>query len=126
MKKGFIAISSVLVLMVVILAVITTVVLLSVGEAQTSLSLLKGEDNLQLVEGCVEDYMLKIRSDPSFTATDITRPEGTCHVVINSANPNWDITVTADNNPAGTSNRKIQVKFVRNSTGITLTSWLEI
>lgn len=123
MKKGFIAISTVLVLMSVIIAIVLTITYLAVGEGQSSLAIYLGEDNLNLVEGCAEDYMLKIRSDSSFTGGNITRPEGTCTITINSGNPNWDITISSTNVDY---KRKVQVKFVRNPTGITLTSWQEI
>lgn len=123
MRKGFAAITTILILSAVVLAISTTVTLLSIDEVQSSLSLFKGEDNLDLVEGCTEDYLLKIRADAGFAATNITRPEGECQITITSGNPNWDITVEA----IGTNyQRKIRVVFVRNSTGINLTSWKEI
>lgn len=125
-NPGFIALSAVLVIMSVIVAVVATVALLSIGEAQSSLAVYLGEDNLQLVEGCTEDAMLKIRSNSSYAGGTITRPEGTCAVVIVTGNPNWDITITAAASPATGYQRKIESKFVRSGTGITLTSWQEI
>lgn len=118
-----VALSIVIVLGGVLVALATTVTYLSIGEAQSGLAHLKGGDNLSFVEGCVEDYMLKIRSNSSFTAQNITRPEGTCTIVINSGNPNWDITVSSS---SSLYKRSLQVVFVRNSTGIVLTSWKEI
>ena len=123
MKNGFVAISVVLIVISVVIAIGTTITLLSVGEAQSGLVLFQGEDNLALVEGCVEDVMLKIRSDSSYSGTSITRPEGSCAVSYTATNPNWDITVTSSTTSV---QRKIQVKFTRNPTGITLTSWKEI
>lgn len=126
MEKGFIALSTVLVIMSVIVAIVATVTLLSIGEGQSSLAILNGEDNLELVEGCAEDAMLKIRSNSSYAGGSITRPEGTCNITINSPDPNWNITVSATNSPDRGHQRKIQVIFVKNPTGITLTSWQEI
>lgn len=128
MQRGFVAITTVLILSAVVVAIATTVTLLSIGEAQSSLSLYKGEDNLSFVEGCVEDVMLKIRADSSYNANGatITRPEGTCLISVNGGlgGPiNWDLTVTSQNT---SYQRQIRVIFTRNPTGITLTSWKEI
>lgn len=122
-QKGFMAISVVILISAAVLIIATTVALVGVGEAQSSLSINKGESNLSLVEGCAEDYLLKIRSNPTYTASAITRPEGTCSIVINSGNPNWDVIISStDLN----FKRKVQLKFTRGLNTITLTSWKEI
>lgn len=122
--KGFVAISTVLILVSVVVAIGTTVTLLSIDEARSGLILFQGEDNLDFVEGCVDDVMLKIRSDSSYSGTTITRPEGACSISYTSGGPtNWDITVTSSTTSV---QRKIQVIFTRNPSGITLTSWKEI
>ncbi len=123
-QSGYIALSMVLVIIAVVLAIATTVTLLSVGESQSGLALYKGENTLDFVEGCVEDYMLKIRSQgSSFVAANVTRPEGTCTITVSSGDPNWNITVSTTD---ASYKRQIQLIFTRASTGITLTSWKEI
>lgn len=124
MQKGYIAIITVLIVMAVVVSSATTVAFLAIGEGQSGFSLFKGEDTLTFVEGCMEDYLLKIRAQgASFVAGNITRPEGTCTIVVNSGNPNWDITVSTNTT---TYKRSIRVVFTRNPTGITLTSWKEV
>lgn len=124
MQKGFVALSTILIIMAVVLATAATVGILSVGELQSSFALFRGENTLSFVEGCAEDYMLKIRSQGAgFVAGNITRPEGTCTIVVNSGDPNWDITVSTT---ATQYKRQVRVVFVRSATGITLTSWKEI
>lgn len=125
--RGFVAMSTVLILGAVVVVIAATVTLLSIGEAQSSLSLYKGEDNLNLVEGCVEDIMLKIRSDSTYSGNSISRPEGTCTITYNPGGNgpvNWDITLSTPSTSA--YQRQIEVIFTRNPTGITLTSWREI
>lgn len=122
-SRGFMAITTVLIISAVVLLIAITVSLTGVNEGQTSFAVDNGEQNLALVEGCAEDYLLKIRANSSFTASNITRPEGTCSITINVGNPNWDITVSSTNSDY---QRKVQVKFTRSSSGITLTSWQEI
>ena len=124
--SGFIALTSVLVISAVVVVAAVGITYLSIGEAQSGLALFKGEDNLNFVEGCVEDVMLKIRSNSAYSGTTITRPEGTCTITYNvggSGPTNWDLTVSSSTTKY---QRKIQVVFVRNSTGISLTSWKEI
>jgi len=122
--KGFVAISTVLILLSIVIAIGITVTYLSIGEARSSLSLYQGEDNLDFTEGCAEDVILKIRSNSSFSGTSFTRPEGICNVAYALSGPtNWDLTI---NSSTSTYQRKIRVIFTRNTTGITLTSWKEI
>ncbi|KKR81112.1 MAG: hypothetical protein UU73_C0003G0014 [Candidatus Daviesbacteria bacterium GW2011_GWA1_41_61] len=128
MKRGFAALSTVLILASVVVSIALTVSLLSIGEAQSGLALFKGEDNLSLVEGCVEDVMLKVRADQNYNANGatITRPEGTCLISVNSGlgGPvNWDLTVTSQSLDY---QRQVRIIFTRNPTGITLNSWKEI
>lgn len=122
-EQGILAVSAVLIISAIVVAVAITVALLSIGEAQSALVLSKGEENLNLVEGCVDDVLLKVRSNSSYSGGTLTHPEGTCTVTVNSGNPSWDITVTSQ---TMTYQRKIQVIFTRSSGGITLTSWQEI
>lgn len=124
MRRGFAAMSTVLIISAVAIAVVSTTVLLSIGAAQSSLALLLGEGNLQQAEGCVEDVLVNVRDNPGYNAATIARPEGTCNIVYNLGGPtNWDVTVTMTQ---GDYSRKIRAVFVRNINSITLNSWQEI
>lgn len=122
-RKGYIATSTVLVLMVVVLSIITTVSLLGIGEAQVSQALTKGEETLSFVEGCVEDALLNSQASASYAGGNITRPEGTCAITVDSKVGNdWTITISTT---ATDYKRTIRVIFNRGST-IAITSWQEI
>ena len=122
-NRGFVAISVVLILITIVMVISSTITLLSIGEAQSGLSLFQGEDNLDLTEGCVADYLLKIRSNSSFSGGNVTRPEGTCTITISSGNPNWDMTVSSTQL---NFQRKIRVTFTQTNKGLILTKWQEI
>ena len=126
-QKGYIALITVLIIMSVVLTSTLTATLLSINEAQSGFALFKGEDTLTFVEGCVEDAMLKIRANASYSGASITRPEGTCNIIYNAGGggpTNWDITVSTT---ATAYKRSIEVVFTRPTTGsITITSWKEI
>jgi hypothetical protein len=122
-KNGFAAMSAVLIISGVILAIITTVTIMAVGEGQSALSVELGNTDQYLVDGCVEDVLQKIHDLATYNITTITRPEGTCTVVYNTAGPvNWDITVDEAGNNYG---KIVRVVFIRGTTN-TITSWKEI
>jgi hypothetical protein len=104
-QAGFVAITSVLIIGVVVLSITLAVSLTAIGEAQQGLALFKGEDGL------------------TFAGGSITRPEGTCTVSISKAGVTWTMDVTTTDTKY---KRTVRVVFDRNTTGITLTSWNEI
>ena len=122
-EGGYVAISILLILTAVLLGIIVTVAHLGIGEGQVSLALSKGEDTLTFVEGCVEDGLLKSRADSNYSGGGITRPEGTCSISISKAVIPWTMTVTTLDTKY---KRTIEVKYTRNPTGISLSSWKEI
>jgi hypothetical protein len=132
-QNGFMAFSLILLLSAVVLVIVTTVSLVSIGEMQSSMGTYYGEDTMGLVEGCVEDALLKINNDGSYAVGNnivIDRPEGICTAHINTKNP-WDITVSATHDTAYSTvgqqyDREVRVTFTRTSSGMTLTSWREI
>lgn len=121
LKKGYVALSIVLILTAVILGITVTVAQLGIGEGQSSLSLSKGEDVLNFVEGCMEDALLKLRSNISYSGGSITRPEGTCSITVTTAGPLYTITATTGTT---TYKRTVQAVVTRTSA-IILTSWKE-
>ncbi|MCI0564169.1 MAG: hypothetical protein MN733_37315 [Nitrososphaera sp.] len=122
MRRGFVAITTVLVISAVAVATVSTAMLLGVGEMLASFAGMEGQESLQLVEGCVEDALIKIHANSAWAGGTLNRPEGSCTVTINSPNPNWNITVTTT---SGDFQRKVQVVFTR-GTSLVITSWEEI
>lgn len=119
MKKGFVAISSVLIILAITLVVGVTVALTSITEVQRAFSARRGEQVLDRVEACIEDalYQINTRND---VPTTITLPEGTCSVTIDShSGANWTFTVSGT---ASGYTKSIQVMTTRSNT-ITPVSW---
>lgn len=123
-KQGFIAITSVLIISAVVLAITINVSLLSIGQGQAGLALTKGEDTLAFVDGCAEDALLKLRASSAYVGGNITRPgvEGTCTVTVASGGSTYTLTVSTINT---LYKRTVQV-VVNRGSAITLTSWKEI
>lgn len=120
-SKGYIALTMILVIVSVVIALATTIALLSIGEGQASLAQQEGEESWNFIDGCAEDALLKIHDSSSYAGGTITRPEGSCSVTVISGNPNWNIKVTTTST---TYKRTVQILATRGST-ITITSWLE-
>ena len=121
--KGFAALSAVLIIAAVVMAVTTTVTLLAIGEGQAALTVELGGGDGYLVDGCAEDVLQEIHDDAAYNQTTISLPEGTCGGSYSLPGPvNWDLTVSETGTAFG---RKVRVVFTRGQT-ITLSSWQEI
>lgn len=123
MQRGYIALSIVILITAVIIAISTTVSLLSIGEAETGLTLSQGENTLDFVEGCTEDALLKARANTAYTGGNITRPEGTCTVNVSKNGNSWTLTVSTS---ASTYSRTVQAVITQNGYGDTISSWTEL
>ncbi len=122
-QGGYIAILAVLMIVAVGVMVVSTMSLLGIGEVQSSVSLMKGENTLDFVEGCTEDALLKVRANIGYAGGTITRPEGTCSVVVAKNGNVWTLTVTTTD---VTYARTVQVVGTRNITTFTISTWKEI
>src|SRR6266576_3010630 len=109
-SQGYIALITVLIISAVALTVSASVSLLGIGIAQSALASSKGENALQLVEGCAEDALLKSQQSSSYNGGNITRPEGTCVITVLKNASNWTIIATSIQTAY---NRTVQVKFAR-------------
>lgn len=121
-KPGFIALTTVLTISVVVLALTISMAYLTIGQGQSGLALSKGEDQLNFVEGCMEDALLKIRINDSYAGGAITRPEGTCNISVSQVGITYTVTVT------GTTflyKRTVQTVVTRGVT-LNIVSWKEL
>lgn len=122
-KKGYIALSTVLIISSVVLTISIMTTMLSIGSAQSSLALTKGEDALSFVEGCAEDGMLKSQASIGYTGGTIVRPEGSCQATIVKNGTIWTMTVSTQDTKY---KKTVVVNFNRTPTKISLISWKEI
>lgn len=123
-KSGFIAITSVLIISAVVLAITISVSLLSIGQGQAGLAQTKGEDTLSFVEGCAEDALLKLRSNASYSGGNITIPEGTC--VVSNPQPPSGSTYSFTVSTANTAYKRTVSITVNRGSSLVITKWSEI
>lgn len=121
-NRGYIALTTVLVVGVVLLTIGLSVSLIAISEGQLSLSGRRSESTRNITESCIEDALLRL-SNTNTVNTTVTLPEGVCSLVVNSTVGNtWTFTLTGTSE---TVTKKIQVVAVRGSV-VSVTSWLEI
>jgi hypothetical protein len=121
-RQGLAAISAVLLISAVVLAIVTTTTILAIGEAQGSSAEALGSADLYLVDGCAEDILQKIHDSSTTSVATISRPEGTCSITYNTGGPtNWDVTVKETGTAFGRSER---IVLTRGAT-LTITSWVD-
>lgn len=119
---GYIAISTALIVSLVVLLASVTVTMLSINEGQSALSITKSEETLGFVEGCAEDALLKLRANNSYIGGSITRPEGTCTITVTGAASPWIVSATTT---ATDYKKSITVTVGKTGNKLNITSWRE-
>jgi len=120
--RGYIALTTVLIISFIILSVGLASSLLSVGQLQNSLSGKKYEQTINLLESCVEDSLIRLNKSMSIPSL-ISIPGGTCSVTIDSQTGNtWIFTVST--NFDGYS-KSIQIEAIRD-TKVSVVKWNEL
>ena len=121
LNHGYVAISTVIVVVAVLLIILTTTSLVAISEGQMSLSGKKADESSNLVEGCVEDALIRINKSNNLP-TSLILPEGQCTVTIDSHVGNdWKFTISGS---VDNYTKKVQVQASRGSV-ITITNWKE-
>lgn len=121
-RNGYVAISSVLIVSLVALVVSTTITMLSINEGQSAWAITKSEDTLNFVEGCAEDALAKLRSNNSYGGGTITRPEGTCSIVITGGSGPWTISATTT---ASDYKKTVTIIVAKIGNQLKVSSWTE-
>jgi hypothetical protein len=120
--NGYVALTTVLVIAVIVVTIGLSTSLLSINEAQTSLSGKRNEESVDFVDGCIEDALMRLNKE-NVIPTQIPLPEGTCDVTINAqSGSDWTFTTT------GTIDhytKKIQVQATRTTT-VSINAWEEV
>ncbi len=120
-NQGFVAITSVLVVGVVMVMVGIGSVYNAINEAQSSLAENKKEIALGSVEACVQNALLYLNETNTLPAS-VALPTGSCSVTLNSNVGNaWTFTVTGS---FGGYSKNIQVTVTRTTT-IVVNNWLK-
>lgn len=121
-RQGFVAIVTVLMISALVLLISFSVSRIAISQLQSGLSQTNGEEGWSLTDGCVEDALIKIWANPNYGGGTISRPEGTCRVVLSKTGNVYTLTV---NTTATSFDRTVLVTATRTGV-VTVTKWVEI
>ena len=80
MKNGYVALITVIVVSVVVLAITVSITSMGVGEIKSSLDYKKGREAEKIADFCSEEAMLKIRDDASYSGSTIFGDGHSCQI----------------------------------------------
>jgi hypothetical protein len=126
MKKGFAAIIIVLVVSAFVVSTTLSVSLLSIREANASLSNAKGQEALKMTEGCVEEALYRLRIDSTYTGGTLTFANGSCTSTISTSGANRTINVTGTITGPPVHSRSLQIQAKIVGKTINVLNWTEI
>jgi hypothetical protein len=124
-STGFIALFTVIALAAFSLSLIVAVAYLSINESQEGLMLARGEDALQLTEGCAEDALLLSVRDEGYRGGSYGYMGGDCTVVVSKDGTTWTLDVSGTKERFTRSVRIIFDYTIGPPGSIALQSWLE-
>ncbi|GEM_PF-2156372 len=123
-KNGFAAMLTVLILSAVILIIVGTISLLSIGQGQAMLANTNGATERDQAYSCAEEALARLRVAAGYTGGTITFPNGTsCAVTVTHVLRVYTLTVTTNDSTKYVTTLKI---IVTRANAITISSWIEI
>ena len=121
-ESGYIALSTVLITLALVLLIGLSSSLLSINDLQSSQSGKISNVTVDMVESCVEDVLLRLNDIGSVTAGSMSLPLGDCSVTINSqADDIWDFTVSTT---LDAYTKSVRVNVTKGET-VTVDSWMD-
>lgn len=124
-SKGFVAIITVLTLLVFSLSLTLATTYLSIGEAKSALAFSQGEAALQLTEGCAEDTLLLSKRDENYEGGEYLYLGGTCDVNVSKDGTVWTFDITGMKDGFSRSFEVVVDRQPGVPATLTLQSWLE-
>jgi len=125
MNKGFIALTSILVISVVALSIAVSVAILGVGEAKNSLDYKKGIEALRIAEACAEEGLLRSRNDLSFTSGGLSFQNGTCNIQVTDTGSGSQVDVEGIVTGPPNYHKNIRILSEQDGNGVTIVTWQE-
>lgn len=127
-QDGFVALTSVLVVSALVLFVATSISLLGIGEAKSSHDYYKGNETLKIAEGCMEEALLRIRKDSSYSGTGstITIGNGACTISISGTGADRTATIEAEISGQPLYRKRLEVNLKVTGNSVNIISYEEV
>lgn len=121
-QSGYVAISTVLVVLALFVMVGTSVSMLALTGLQSVFSQVRSDEGLHQVEACVEDALLRLNENNTLPASFSIEGQ-TCSITVNSSGSGvWTFTVSYTTE---VGLKRVQVTATRGTT-VTISSWKEL
>ncbi len=125
-QAGLMAISSLLIISAVALAIAVSISMIGIGEAQNSLTYKKGAEVLKVAESCVEESLLRLRDDVNYSGGSLQVGNGSCTINVIGAGSDRTIDVTGTISGPPQFVRQLQLTVKRTGQSINILTWQEI
>ncbi len=123
-KNGFAAMLTVLILSAVILIIVGTIALLSIGQGQAMLANTNGANERDQAYTCAEEALSRLRLAANYTGGTLSFPNGTtCAVTVSHVLRVYTLTVTTNDSTKYATSLTI---IVTRANALTVSSWKEI
>jgi hypothetical protein len=124
-QKGFMALTSIIIVSAITLAIAVSISLLGVGEARNSLDFKKGQSTLLSAEGCIEEALIRLKLDEGYPGGSLNVGDGACNISVSGTGADRTIDVAAQTTNGSTYLKRIQVTIRRAGTAVNITGWSE-
>jgi len=119
------ALTSIIVISAITLAIAVSISLLGVGEARNSLDFKKGQGTLKIAEGCVDEALYRLKLDGGYSGGSLNVGDGTCNISVSGTGADRTVNVLAQLSNGSSYSKRIQITVKRAGTAINITSWSE-
>ena len=125
-SRGFVALTSILIISAVALSVTVSIALLGITEARNSLDFKEGIEAFKLAEACGEEGMLRSRNDDTYTGGTLNFTEGNCTIAITDTGTGYQLDITATSVGPPDFVKSIQIQSEVDGNGVTVVTWSEV
>jgi hypothetical protein len=125
-RGGFIAFSSLLIISAVVLAASMSISLLGIGQANSALGFMKGQEVLKIAEGCVEESLLRLRREADYLGGSLNLGSGSCTINVTGVGNQKTVDVVGTIVGPPQFVRKIQITAKRLGNSINVINWTQI
>jgi len=123
--NGFIALTSLLVISAVTLAIAMSVTVMGISSANSSLGYQKGQEAEKISESCLEETLFRLRGDGNFAGVSLTLGSGSCIATVSAQGDQRTINVTGTIPGPPVFIKRLQASSTRVGKSITTFSWQE-
>lgn len=119
MKRGYIALTAIIIILAVTLTVAMSANLLSIDSGTTDLALITGKDAFGAAEACIEEALFQLRSDANYPGSNLNLDDASCTMTVTGTGAERTINATG---VAGQATQTISVRVALTPT-FSLISW---